>query len=397
MEHWVKVHKFYCKGLVETDPAKPVHNAEECRSCFKSLIKKKKVYVLEPESVDLICSWRLIPEENLTEKVICNGVDQVFPVPFNAGEMKMEYKDETERTVALMQAILVKILMSEGQLYLLCGDLIEKLNDDLMSFRIMTWNWYLIMQPGNRLKEKIRFSYAKYSDQNIIKIEEKIKKGRINEYNLLLWWNVKLLHFFASCPPENFRILEHSIAHKSTWKTVLDEISDKWRLISKERMLEILKYNFGDIAKMCAGCKIDMNPEIIRIEKREKFDRPQCVLDVNAFFYCGKEECWDQLLWNWRSALGKYMDSAYFYNRCDGCGYPFKTLHRCGKCLTKYYCGTECRDKDWEIIHKKVCMKGEVDRKRKDGKIKREKAKTRELKNFFDGVMASFFESGEGN
>ena len=53
---------------------------------------------------------------------------------------------------------------------------------------------------------------------------------------------------------------------------------------------------------------------------------------------------------------------AQFYTEVRG--------HRCSQCLTKVYCGEECRDKDW-AVHKLVCRAGEESRKVKGGKLQR--------------------------
>ena len=53
---------------------------------------------------------------------------------------------------------------------------------------------------------------------------------------------------------------------------------------------------------------------------------------------------------------------------CDTCHLPSSKIHRCTRCLTKQYCGVECRDIDWSQVHKDVCRKEEVERKKKFGK-----------------------------
>ena len=52
--------------------------------------------------------------------------------------------------------------------------------------------------------------------------------------------------------------------------------------------------------------------------------------------------------------------------KCDNCGLPVEKMHRCTRCLTKLYCGVQCRDQDWEKVHRQVCRKGET-RKVKSG------------------------------
>ena len=47
-------------------------------------------------------------------------------------------------------------------------------------------------------------------------------------------------------------------------------------------------------------------------------------------------------------------------DRCDYCAvyYRGQRVHRCSRCLTKVYCGEQCRDQDWGV-HKLVCREGE--------------------------------------
>ena len=55
--------------------------------------------------------------------------------------------------------------------------------------------------------------------------------------------------------------------------------------------------------------------------------------------------------------------------RCDYCVMPGSSGnkgHRCSRCLTKVYCGRECRDLDWRV-HKFECSEGEEERKKKGG------------------------------
>ena len=56
------------------------------------------------------------------------------------------------------------------------------------------------------------------------------------------------------------------------------------------------------------------------------------------------------------------------HDRCDFCFKipPSGDVHRCGKCLSVMYCGTDCRDQDWKI-HQKVCKEDVEERKKKFG------------------------------
>ena len=69
-----------------------------------------------------------------------------------------------------------------------------------------------------------------------------------------------------------------------------------------------------------------------------------------------------------------YSKRAYNVEK-DKCGccarvYPGLRGHRCSRCLTKLYCGEKCRDMDW-VVHKLICRKGEVVRKKKGDRQER--------------------------
>ena len=65
------------------------------------------------------------------------------------------------------------------------------------------------------------------------------------------------------------------------------------------------------------------------------------------------------------SSVINSITSRLVANRCDYCGLLGKRAHRCKECKTKVYCNQDCQAKDWTLIHKKICNKGEVDRKKK--------------------------------
>ena len=393
-EHWLKVHKFYCKKLVkahDSKEAESVHIQADCMSCFNSMVKREDGYLLDLENTDLVCSWLIVSSESQRQPQILSSENNYkFPVPFKVGEMTLRYKDDTERAVALMQAMLVKAKLSECKLYLICEDLISRLNNALLEFRVIVWNWYVVLQPGYRLMDRIEKSYENSEIEQIIgEIDKHLESKTIDDYNTRLWKNIKLLHFIAQYPQGLLRSWKESEEHNKVSKIVLDEITNNWRLLSEKRMLEIITSCFGDLAKKCSGCKIQINIDKIfstsnECENAAGFN--YCFLFKTIFFVCGKEDCFVKTMEDWNSAIVSYYENVLAYDKCDGCGRRSKTLHRCGKCLTKYYCGTDCRDKDWTTVHRKTCMKGETVRKQKVGKQKREQRKE---ENFLDFINDS--------
>ena len=51
---------------------------------------------------------------------------------------------------------------------------------------------------------------------------------------------------------------------------------------------------------------------------------------------------------------------------CDWCQRLLqKKVEMCNKCQTKVYCSQTCLNKDWELIHKKICSSNPDGRKTK--------------------------------
>ena len=55
--------------------------------------------------------------------------------------------------------------------------------------------------------------------------------------------------------------------------------------------------------------------------------------------------------------------------------------HRCSTCLTKLYCGEECRNQDW-VVHQLVCREGEVGRKIRGGQQERKQDGNENVESF---------------
>ena len=72
------------------------------------------------------------------------------------------------------------------------------------------------------------------------------------------------------------------------------------------------------------------------------------------------------------SSVINYITSRLVTHKCDYCGLLGRKVHRCGGCKTEVYCTRQCLDMDWEVVHRKICGKGELVRKVKWDKNKRE-------------------------
>jgi hypothetical protein len=133
---------------------------------------------------------------------------------------------------------------------------------------------------------------------------------------------------------------------------------------------------------VCFGCSEDILVSEVIFSRRKDMERKKVVPfkfqgDATAYF-CADPICSGQVLGStfWQAynfITHLYMKTSFEsrFQRCDYCCLPSKgCIHRCTGCLTKLYCGEQCRDEDWEMVHRKVCKKGEVS-KVKGGKQER--------------------------
>ena len=107
---------------------------------------------------------------------------------------------------------------------------------------------------------------------------------------------------------------------------------------------------------------------------------------------CGNMTCLEScagIYWETSDLISAYgkLSLEFRADRCDYCGLHHTGVrgHRCSRCLTKVYCGEQCRDQDWGV-HKLVCREGEVGRKMKGGK----QARKQKGIESYESVMAKF-------
>merc|ERR550519_1576979 len=87
----------------------------------------------------------------------------------------------------------------------------------------------------------------------------------------------------------------------------------------------------------------------------------------------------DMLLGKWKAAVNA-AKSRLEQNTCDFCFKFSEKVHRCGKCLTKAYCGKECLKQDLRMKHEVACKEDSDPRKvkvKEERKVRKEAEKTR--------------------
>jgi len=167
---------------------------------------------------------------------------------------------------------------------------------------------------------------------------------------------------------------------------------------SSQKLLEMMSGNLvpytklvqvlcgGQLDQICYGCCKDITVvDVVIIELRD-CKVPFATFGPVQVFLCGDVTC--SLRIQWRRMYSSVLTKCYQINtrvvsfRCDNCGLTRSMVHRCSRCLTKVYCGVECRDEDWRKVHNVVCRKGEVPRKIKGGEQSRKEEIDKSIEMF---------------
>ena len=363
-----KVHKYHCRELTENLPQN-IHFEKWCKTCQDDSF-------FDSQSQNLGC--KLIRYKPNNVPVIgCPGESKKFHLPFKVGESSGLFTSETERGISLMQSIIEKICLSGYAASKECSEEILNIRNYLKWTRTSLWMTSLV---GPRPPEFRRIYYEMVSTVNksIKKIDTKLADLGITEKFPWIWFNLKILHYFVSYQPDcNKNELSHLKKNEPILKIIMDEISSGHKILSKDRILEIIISQSGESSKKCNGkCRKEIIPQKVAAEdeylENANNKIPCCILGAGTIhFVCGNVQCFADSLSNNFRKLTDFTNPNLYNGRCDYCWLACKKLHRCSKCKTKQYCGQECLEKDWELIHKELCQKGDIERKKKGGTDKR--------------------------
>ena len=138
---------------------------------------------------------------------------------------------------------------------------------------------------------------------------------------------------------------------------------------------DLLEIILGSLQQNCSECKAPITIEATFGDHptgspRER--RP--VAFCQGFliqFHCGKKKCREATLGRHGLVqvqlimlLNKTLAQEHVGSYCDWCQRLLqKKVERCNKCQTKVYCSQTCLNKDWELIHKKICSSNPDGRK----------------------------------
>ena len=111
-----------------------------------------------------------------------------------------------------------------------------------------------------------------------------------------------------------------------------------------------------------------------------------------TLYSCGKAPCSGEVIArmvNTEMVLfntAEMLEEKFGKQRCDSCDLVGKKGHRCSKCLAKLYCSKACQLEDFKV-HRKVCRKEEVERKRKGEKGERKEEGERDAETWKEEMI----------
>jgi len=429
-EHWKKQHKAHCKKMrVDMDfqgvtqpgvnaywDSQLLHTPSNCSTCQKvgklgSDINKRN----DPHWGCLLGPFPRIIE--LRDQETSEG-NFLTSLPFALGEQTGKFTSMYEQTLSLMQRVLHKMYITSHPLAADDARLrtmfqcIGGLRNRLLALTVQI--------PSGQILEY--FHQDQLNSDLYLKLLEIIKKLSSEDlvcdgpYNL--WKILQILIFFCLHTTHADKVLFEELDEQIQDETLAaalsrDESSEKSNqkrvavleglekgLMTSTDLLNILCE--GNMKKTCSACNANICVEDMVFPFFVKPPaRPSifCSLGLSTFC-CSKTSCF-QTMSKDTAMLGITLQTIYHHfalkstpNRCDMCFKFSKKVHRCVGCLTKVYCSEQCRDQDWNIIHKDICKKEQDLRKIKGGAKERRKD-GKELLKGYDQVVNEVEESFE--
>ena len=373
-EHWLKVHKKHCEYLAGKKVlAMSEHDEVTCLVC------RIGADPTNPKARVLPCT---MSTTTMAQTRIV--VDTASP-GLGLAEMTGKFHSKEEATITQMMRLVIKMSMLEHpatRTRELCGKLYKVLN----GARVKCWDAqycysdHVIAQSGvvaDNFISSTTFSIARLVED-------------LNQENAI-WSMLAILSYFLQAELSSHG---RKIVENTDMLPVMSDIMGRVRLSSSRlkdlwdsvlRMFEGgLVPSFPEVmAVMCGGVnhKCCVCEEVVTVARvwvtNDPAPVPVLLLVPGAMHVvmCTKPGCWEQ--------LGRIRDVEVFQlyklylevqvahsmENCDYCGqnYRGRVGHRCSRCLTKLYCGEECRVQDWGV-HRLNCKEGKEDRKKKGGK-----------------------------
>jgi len=400
-EHWEKVHKKQCKYLAK-EKVFPLsrHDQITCQGCKD---ERETGGLDEMAKLDNPILGCYMSKVGCLPVVCLPGVEgdiSEAPLPFQLGEMSGKFQTKQEHTISIILHIMYKMKLTRHNLWTICPQDMDCLWKSFSIIRNEIWRAYIMSSSLQVQEDKIRGlmipSLVEGLKDQASMINSKLTT-EAHELDEFQPWNTLLLlldFLLTSTTIDAFRIVAEakglpemsldiekirltSVQFNTMWQQLLDSM--KGKLIPYTTAVRQLCG--GSLNQTCVVCAKNITVERV-ITSTQDHKVPGLFFSVVSTFYCGY----------WRCNIKIGQASCQLFNTyiqistvckgsiCDGCHLPSTKIHRCTRCLTKQYCGVQCRDKDWAKVHSQVCRNDEIIRKRKGGQEKRKE----EGQNYLD-------------
>jgi len=385
-EHWFNVHKYQCKYLAKQKVyPHSVHIITSCPDCIEEA-ETGPVEMCRPENPVLGCPLAiLILSDNLH---------------FSLGEMSGQFLNKTDATLSLMLRIMYKMKVTRHTSWVTDQKSTVDICEKICKIRSECWDvTHVYGNLGPKLNRivalKVHGVMSEVVD-HLVTIDTKLHSiNFIDESKFRPWDTLILLFSFLELNiveqnrnrteimglPEMsadlFKLRLPSAQFHSVWQQILDTLHG--RLVPYITLVEVMCG--GNLRQACYGCLKEVTvmdvivPDLIFIRNL----CPVLVFGNVRAVLCEGPMCAEEI----KEELNAHdSDLRDLYTRgffeciallCDHCGLPGSRGnmgHRCSRCLTKVYCGEECRNQDW-VVHKMVCREGEEERKIKGEQLVR--------------------------
>jgi len=389
-EHWVKVHRKQCKYMSkQKECPMACHDPATCPGCRK----QAEIGLVEMSKSDnpcLGCPWDIKFLPQVTKPYLTN-VGLKFaevPLPLKLGEMSGKFLTKAEHTVSILHHLVHKLELTMHPAWTIHPDSRNNLCKMVNTARRVIWHSYVHDIPKNHLERSIpkiikpqlikmldiafdidlciKVKGAKSKDQSVFRPWDTFKLF----LNILLqqYKNMERMDAVKIGIPEIFKddikLMVSPAQFSNMWKRMLDSMMDGNLL----PYTDLLKIACGDdLKQMCYGCSKDIIVADVWFENKEV---PFIYQSYVQAYLCGEPDCFYQVdaLDNKMYEICSRLSLGSVENICHNCFLMSSgSVHRCTRCMTKYYCGEECRDEDWAKVHKLLCKEGQ-ERKKKGGK-----------------------------
>lgn len=397
IEHWHKLHKFHCKFLASNkERPETKHEPSRCRFCGPDIScrqRKRRARNQQKNSEDegrLACAWRYTKSVGF---MFCYENIHVLS-PVMLGEVTGSFQSHSDHTVFTMERIISK-MYSIGK-YRVQGieKLLENMMQELHCLRAHLLTLYCFMTEE---AHHFHFSILESKTFKKIFIIRSLIRIKLTEKGLVvqdgkrrLWYTFEILFNLLNCAKRRNMTVPDSFSHRHYITITNKDYFHKWGEILK--LIDSEKWTFGEIINLlvddqydddgnllsrCFGCD-QMIRDILHFRCFDtSINRtPDVLIEGSVFFMSnvfsmGFSICKDcitsQIIVDMLNFdpddIINEMNALTRSYRCDYC-FQFKSsIHRCSRCLTKFYCGKYCQLEDWSI-HKRVCVRNK--RKKKD-------------------------------